>query len=84
MTKKDIIPSLEEVMAEIRKYLPSDEGTFCRGDIVGALNLDAMQAERLLTKWRREGVVEAAGRVTRINAWGDKYRPYGYRLRKKE
>jgi len=78
------IPSLDEIIAEIKSHLPeSPEGAFCRGDIINALNLSVGKADWLLRSWRREGIVVPAGKVNRTNAWGDSIRVVAYTFTKR-
>jgi len=76
-----IPPTLDEVIAEIKRNLPeSPEGAFCRGDVMGALNLNAAKADWLLESWRHEGIIVPAGKVNRKNAWGDSVKVAAYRF----
>ncbi len=74
-----IPPTLDEIIAEIRKYLPeSPEGAFCRGDVINALDISVAQADFLLESWREKGIARPAGKVNRTNAWGDSVRVAAY------
>ena len=64
-----IPPTLDEVIAEIKRNLPeSPEGTFCLGDLIKH-GLPQNIARRLLLKWRDEGRIEPAGRIVRKDPW---------------
>ena len=84
MKKVDTSPpdfTLDEIIAQIKKHLPeSPEGAFCRGDVMGALNLNAAKADWLLESWRDDGTIVPAGKVNRTNAWGDSVRVAAYRF----
>mgnify|MGYP001586057596 CR=1 FL=1 len=73
------IPSLDEVIAQIKQHLPeSPEGAFCRGDVMNALNLNAAKADWLLESWRQGGIITPTGKINRTNAWGDAVRVAAY------
>lgn len=72
-------PTLDEVIAEIKKHLPeSPEGAFCRSDVMNALSLSATKADWRLKRWREDGTIVPAGKINRTNAWGDCVRVAGY------
>lgn len=74
-------PTLEEIIGEIKKRLPPEgRGAFCRGDLIRILGYDDNEATNLVRAWRGKGLIEPAGKVTRINPWGDKKVVSAYRL----
>lgn len=78
MAKPDF--SMDEVIAQIKKYLPVEEGAFCRGDLVKTLGIPSREGSHLLARLRDDGLIEPAGKVRRADAWGNQgWRP-AYRL----
>lgn len=73
-------PALEEIIAKIKEQIPADERAFCRGDVIKALGMTEREGNNLLRSWRAQGLVEPAGKVTRVNPWGDHKRVEAYRL----
>ena len=73
-------PTLEEIIAKIKEQIPAEEGAFCRGDVLRALGLTEGQTNNLVRRWRDQGLIIPAGKVTRVNPWGDHKRVPAYRL----
>lgn len=74
-------PTLEEIIAGVQEQIPpEDRGAFCLGDLRKHLDLSENEGTRLLRKLRNAGIIEPAGRVSRIDGWGDKRRVHAYRL----
>jgi len=68
----------------LRQLIPKEEGVFCKGDLIVAFNITPNEAQNLLRRWRNRRVIAPAGKVTRINPWGDKTTRVAYRLVEKE
>jgi len=70
-SRPPIPPTLDEVIAEIQKYLPEtqDDGRFCRSDLMRMLGLNGSGADNLMRRLDRRGLIEPAGTVIRPDRW---------------
>lgn len=61
--------SMDEVIAEIKKYISEDEG-FCTSEIKVALRLTRGQVGNLMQRLRDLGLIEPAGRKRLMDVHG--------------
>lgn len=78
------LPTVEEVLellgAKAVEISEKPDGRFCRGDLMRLLGLSEPEAHNLIGRWRRENLIEPAGKVRRMNDWGENRRVHAYKL----